>query len=164
MTQLGVVWNMDLNNARQLEELSSKLKDLGGRIVRHNGRIGDKIMALEYCLRSTIAYRMQFCVWGLEEYEKLDKTYASIVKAITRNLKGYPTRPLWALSVDGGLGIQSLLDYTQRCKLRLLLRNIDKHDTAGKAFGLPVLCAVLEQAVLDGVSKRFDATLANRLG
>ncbi len=68
MSQLGVVWNMDLNNARQSEDLSSKLKELGGRIVRHQGRIVDKIMALEYCLRSTVAYRMQICVsgaWGI---------------------------------------------------------------------------------------------------
>ena len=47
MTQLGVVWNMDLNNARQLEELTTKLKELGARIVRHQGRVGDKVMALD---------------------------------------------------------------------------------------------------------------------
>ncbi len=47
MTQLGVVWNMDLNNERQLEELTAKLKELGGRIARHKGRVGDKVMALE---------------------------------------------------------------------------------------------------------------------
>jgi hypothetical protein len=74
------------------------------------------------------------CVWGLGDYEKLDKIYAGIVRSITRNLKGYPAKPMWALAVDGGLGIQSLLNYSQRCKLRLLLKNIDKDDSAGKAF------------------------------
>ena len=86
------------------------------------------------CFRSTVAYRMQYCVWGLDKYEKLDKIYSGIVRGITRNLKGYPSKPLWALAVDGGLGLQSLIDYSQRCKLRLLLKNIDRDDTTGKAF------------------------------
>ena len=91
-------------------------------------------MALEYCLRSTISYRMQYCVWGIEEYEYLDKIYTEIIRKITRNMRGYPSKPIWALAVDGGLGIQSLLDYVQRCKLRLLLKNIEKEDDTGKAF------------------------------
>ncbi len=66
MTQLGVVWNMDLKNDKQLEDLIEKLKEIGSLIVRYQGRVGDKILALEYCLRSTISYRMQFCVWGIE--------------------------------------------------------------------------------------------------
>ncbi len=64
----------------------------------------------------------------------LGEIYAGIVRGITQNLKGYPSKPMWALAVDGGLGIQSLLDYSQRCKLRLLLKNIDRNDSAGKAF------------------------------
>ncbi len=36
--------------------------------------------------------------------------------------------------MDGGLGLQSLIDYSQRCKLRLLLKNIDRGDSSGKAF------------------------------
>jgi hypothetical protein len=71
---------------------------------------------------------MQFCVWGIEQYDKLDQIYTEIVRKITRNLQGYPAKPIWALAVDGGLGIQSLLDYTHRCKLRLLLKNIGKND------------------------------------
>jgi len=38
------------------------------------------------------------------------------------------------LSTDGGLGLQSLLDFTQKCKLKMLLRNINKNDDTGKAF------------------------------
>ena len=92
------------------------------------------MLALEYCLRSTIAYRMQFCVWCIEAYDELDKIYTKIVRKITRNMGSYPSKPFWALAVDGGLDIQSLLDYVQKCKLRLLLRNINKDDLTGTAF------------------------------
>ncbi len=118
---------MDLNNDKQLEDLICKLKEIGARIVRYQGRVGDKVKALEYC-------RMQYCVWGLAEYEKLDKIYTGIIRKITRNLGEYPTKPIWALAIDGGLGAQSLLDYMQRSKLRLLLKNIEKNDNTGKAF------------------------------
>jgi hypothetical protein len=114
--------------------IKQKLKEIGDRILRFNGRVGDKMLALEYCLRSTIAYRMQFCVWGIVTYDELDSIYTKIVRKITRNMHGYPSKPIWALAVDGGLGIHSLLDYVHKCKLRLLLRNIDKNDSTGKAF------------------------------
>ncbi len=101
MTQLGVVWNMDLNNDKQLEDLVEKLKEVGARIVRYQGRVGDKVMALENCLRSTISYRMQYCVWGIEEYEKLDKTYTEIIRKITRNMRGYPSSQYGLLRLTG---------------------------------------------------------------
>ena len=68
MTQLGVIWNMDLNNYKQFESLKESIEDIGARICRYQGRTGDKVLALEYCLRSNPAYRMQFCVWGYERY------------------------------------------------------------------------------------------------
>jgi hypothetical protein len=48
MTHLGVIWNMDLNNDKQLESLKETLETVGSRILRHKGRIGDKLLALEY--------------------------------------------------------------------------------------------------------------------
>jgi hypothetical protein len=38
------------------------------------------------------------------------------------------------LAADGGLGLQSLIDFTHKAKLRLLLRNIEKEDDTGRAF------------------------------
>jgi hypothetical protein len=58
MTHLGVVWNMDANNDKQFEMLKETLETLGARILRHRGRVGDKLLELEYCLRSNIVYRM----------------------------------------------------------------------------------------------------------
>ena len=92
------------------------------------------MLALEYYLRSTIAYRMQFCVWGIETYDDLDKIYTKIVRKITRNMDSYPSKPIWSLAIDGGLGVQSLLDYVQKSKLRLLLRNINNANHTGLAF------------------------------
>ncbi len=134
MTHLGVIWNMDTNNLKQVEYLNERLEEMGSRILRHRGRVGDKILALEYCLRADIVYRMQFCVLGLEAYEKLNKTYTRLVKKITRNLAGFPAIPLWTLTRDGGLGLQSLLDFTHKLKLRLLLRNVESDDDTGRAL------------------------------
>ena len=50
MTQLGVIWNMDLNNDKQFESLKESIEDIGAHICRYRGRVGDKILALEYCL------------------------------------------------------------------------------------------------------------------
>ena len=36
MTQLGVIWNMDLNNAKQLEDLIEKLRDIVSRNRFHS--------------------------------------------------------------------------------------------------------------------------------
>ncbi len=38
------------------------------------------------------------------------------------------------LSSDGGLGLQSLLDFTHKMKLNLLLKNINKSNDTGKAL------------------------------
>ncbi len=86
MTHLGVIWNMKTNRDKQLESLKEKLEVIGSRILRHKGRVGDKLMALEYCLRSDIVYRMQFCVWGYNYYLELDRIYTRLVKKICRNM------------------------------------------------------------------------------
>ena len=75
MTHLGVIWNTDLNNDKQFEAIKEALETVGSRILRHKGRVGDKLLALEYCLRSTIVYRMQYCIWGLDRYNELDKVH-----------------------------------------------------------------------------------------
>jgi hypothetical protein len=86
MTHLGVIWNMDINNDKQLEALKETMELVGAKILRHRGRVGDKILALEYSLRSNIVYRMQFCTWGYDRYLELDQIYTRIVKKICRNM------------------------------------------------------------------------------
>ena len=160
MTQLGVIWDMDLNNNKQFEAIKERLEELGSRILRYNGRVGDKILALEYCLRADISYRMQFCVWGLDRYMQLDKIYNRLVRRITRNMDSFPSKPMWALAADGGLGIQSLIDFTHKCKLRLLLRNVNKNDASGLAFqGL--VARALRNGGTGGLSGRQQAIRQN---
>ncbi len=105
MTHLGVIWKMGASKDKQLESLKEKLEIIGARILRHDGRVGDKLLALEYCLRSDLVYRMQFCVWGYDDYLVLDKTYTKLVKKICRNMPSYPAKPLWMLSSDGVVGL-----------------------------------------------------------
>ena len=59
MTQLGVLWDMDMNNNKQCEFLKERLEEIGARIIRFRGRVGDKLLALEYCLRSNVAYSLR---------------------------------------------------------------------------------------------------------
>ena len=77
---------------------------------------------------------MQFCTWGLDRYQDLDTIYTRIVNKICRNMQSYPATPLWMLATDGGIGLQSLIDFTHKTKLRLLLRNIEKNNDTGLAF------------------------------
>ena len=132
MTHLGVMWKMGTNKDKQLESLKEKLEVIGSRILRHAGRVGDKLLALEYCLRSDIVYRMQFCVWGYDDYKELDRIYTRLIKKICRNMQSYPARPLWMLASDGGLGLQSLMDFVHKCKLKLLLKNVNENNDTGK--------------------------------
>ena len=118
-------------------------------------------MAHENCLRSDIVYRMQFCVWGYNDYLELDRIYTRLVKKICRNMQSFPTKPLWMLASDGGLGLQSLIDFTHKSKLNLLLKNINKEDDTGKALqglvaralrdagsgGCPMKCDILTSLI-----------------
>jgi hypothetical protein len=134
MTHLGIIWNMDINNDKQFETLKETMELVGAKILRHKGRVGDKLLALEYCMRSDIVYRMQFCTWGFDRYQELDLIYTRLVKKVCRNMQSYPATPLWMLAADGGIGLQSLIDFTHKTKLRLLLRNIERDDDTGRAF------------------------------
>ena len=49
-------------------------------------------------------------------------------------MQSYPATPLWMLATDGGIGLQSLIDFTHKTKLRLLLRIIEKNNDTGLAF------------------------------
>ena len=110
------------------------MEDLGGRIARYKGRTRDKITALHYCLRSTLTYRLQFSNWGLDKYEELDGIYNRLVKTITKNRNTYPSIPINCHVNDGGLGIESLSCFAQRCKLRILMKNVEKNDHTGIAL------------------------------
>ena len=107
------------------------MQDIGSRIARYKGRVRDKITALHYCLRSTLTYRLQFCNWGLDKYDELDLVYNRLVRSITKNNTHYPSIPLNCHVTDGGLGIENLSSFAQRCKMRILMKNVDKKDQTG---------------------------------
>jgi hypothetical protein len=54
---------------------------------------------------------------------------------------------MWMLASDGGLGLQSLIDFTHKCKLKLLLKNISNDDDTGRA-----LQGLVARALRDGGS------------
>jgi hypothetical protein len=49
-------------------------------------------------------------------------------------MQSFPSKPLWILASDGGLGMQSLMDFTHKCKLKLLLKNVNESNDTGRAL------------------------------
>ena len=58
MTYLGVIWNMDMYNEKQFVETKKVVEGMGQKILRSTGRMRDKILVLNSCLKSTILYRL----------------------------------------------------------------------------------------------------------
>ena len=126
LTHLSVVWNTDYNNKELWKTIVDRIEDLGWRIARTWVRPGDKIMAMNYCLKTDICYRMQFANWSLEKYRKIDLEYLKVVRRITKNMSGYPALPLMAGTADGGMGIETPMVHAQKCKLRIVMRGLGK--------------------------------------
>ena len=70
LTHLGMEWNTDMKNKEILTNISHKIQDLGWSIARTWVREGDKMMAMNYNLRSNICYRLQFATWSMDKYIK----------------------------------------------------------------------------------------------
>jgi hypothetical protein len=126
LTHLGMVWNTDMKNRELWNGIAAKIEDLGWRIARTWVRAGDKLMAMNYNLRSNICYRLQFATWSLDKYKKLDEIYIRVLRKITKNMPGYPALPMMSGKRDGGLGIETPLMHAHKCKLRILMRGIGK--------------------------------------
>ncbi len=91
-----------------------------GDVIRGNGRARDKITVLNYCLKASILYRMQFTTWDLAKYKELDGVMNRLARRITCNMRSFPGELINADYEDGGLGIRSLCDEASERKLKLL--------------------------------------------
>ena len=77
-------------------------------------------------------------------------------------MRSYPSIPLWMLAADGGLGLQSLMDFTQKCKLKMLLKNIARNDNTGLAFqGLVARALRSAGAGCPGKRQRIESNLSD---
>jgi hypothetical protein len=128
MTHLGVVWNMDTHNKKQWEDVRLVIERMGEIIMRGKGRTREKVIVLNYCLKATVLYRMQYCTWDLGKYKELDKVMNRVAKKITKNMKSFPNDLINVEKEDGGLGIRSLCDEANERKLKLLTDWIDKDN------------------------------------
>jgi hypothetical protein len=134
MTHLGVVWNMDLEGTRQWTEIKDTIERIGEEIIRGKGRARDKAMVVNYCMKATVLYRLQYCTWELEKYKKLDACLNKILRKITRNMKNFPGALLGADIKHGGLGLRSLSDEANERKLKMLVEGVHKDDQTGFAL------------------------------
>ena len=62
----------------------------------------------------------------MEKYKKLDEIYIRIVRRITKNMTNYPALPIMIGKQDGGLGVETPMMHSHKCKLRILLRGLRK--------------------------------------
>ena len=101
--------------------------------MKGKGRMRDKTTVLNYCLKATILYRMQYCTWDIEKFRSLDRTMDKLIRKITKNMPSFPGGPIHADKDDGGLGIRCLTDEANERKLQLL-KKIDDEDETGHAI------------------------------
>ena len=57
---------------------------MGELIYRSSGRMRDKVTAINYCIKSTVLYRLQYCTWGIDKYKKLDVELNKVLRKITK--------------------------------------------------------------------------------
>ncbi len=131
LTHLGMIWNTDMNNKELWRRIVEKVQDLGWRIARTWVRPGDKMMAMNYCLKTNICYRLQFGIWDLKKCKKLDAIYLRIVRNITKNMKGYPALPIMSDKEYGGLGIETPTMRTHKRKIRIIMSGLGKGGMTG---------------------------------
>ncbi len=108
MTHLGVTWNMNLNGRKQWEEINETIKRIGEEVIRGKGRMRDKAMVVNYCLKATVLYRLQYCTWDIGNFKELDKAMNRMLRKVTKNMKNFPGAMISAERKHGGLGIRSL--------------------------------------------------------
>ncbi len=58
LTHLGMVWSTDMQNKDMWHQVASKAEEMGWKIARSWVRAGDKLLAMNYCLRADICYRL----------------------------------------------------------------------------------------------------------
>ena len=134
MTHLGVIWNMDMHGRTQWEEIKKTIERIGEEITRGKGRMRDKIMVVNYCLKATVLYRLQHCTWSLGKYKELDRVLNAILRKVTKNMKNYPAELINADRKHGGLGIRSLSDEANERKLNIAMKGINRDDQTGHAI------------------------------
>ncbi len=126
-----MVWNTDLKNKELWAQIVNRVEDLGWRIARTWVRAGDKAMAMSYCLKSDICYRLQFGLWSLAKYKKVDEIYIRILRRITKNMKGFPGKTLTGGKKHGGLGLETPTMHAHKRKLRIVLMGLGKGGLTG---------------------------------
>jgi len=134
MTHLGVIWNIDMQGKQQWNEIKKKIEKIGEEIIKGKGRMRDKVMVVNYCLKATVLYRLQYCTWRLDKYVALDKILNKILRKVTKNMHNFPGVLMNAERCHCGLGIRSLSDEANERKLNLITKGIDKEDQTGHAL------------------------------
>ena len=127
MTHLGVIRDMDMNGEKQWIAIKTTIERLREIISKSNSRKRDMILVINFCLKSTVLYRLQFCTWDQTRFEELDKSLNRLIREVKNNMRNFPGEVINMAVEEGGLGIRSLSDEANERKLGLLTKGIEEH-------------------------------------
>ena len=69
-----------------------------------------------------LLYSARFAPWRLSRFREIDGVISSLLRLITRNMRGFPAHLLYLPQSNGGLGFKRFSDLAQERKLKILLR------------------------------------------
>ena len=124
--QLGFRSTIGAHGARRRPDLEQFIRTKATLIAvcramaRKHATPQAKMIALEYSVFNTALWRTQVSPWSLEMCRELDVPINKLLRHITKNLPGHPTKLLYGKSP--GLNLPCLSDNTQSRKLALAQR------------------------------------------
>ena len=125
---------MDMQGKKQWESIKETIERIGNDILRGTGRMRDKVMVINYCLKATVLYRMQYCTWSLGQYMELDRALNKLLRKVTKNMRNFPAELIHADHKHGGLGLRSLSDEANERKYKMLNEGIHGEDMTAFAY------------------------------
>jgi hypothetical protein len=136
LKHLGVLWDMDLSNETQREQVTTFLRESLAYVCAKRASIRCKMIAITKCIIPKVLYTCKFMGWTLEQYKELEKIITVAMRKASKLLPGFPTNLMYMSRQEGGLGYDSLVDIIHRTKNRMYQRLLDTTDMCLVASGL----------------------------
>ena len=133
MKSLGFTYGMKMNSD-QHKNLKLMLSQVCGVISRKFASPASKLIALTTHVYNKVCYVGKFGSLPLKAYRELDTPVNKCLRKITKNMACFPTRLLYMLKKDAGLGMKKISDICMAAKWSELHR-AEQADEETKAAG-----------------------------
>ena len=115
MKSLGFVYGMK-KVSTQHDMLKEQLSQVCGIISRKFASPASKLVALTAHVYNKVCYIGKFGSWSLKKYRELDTPVNKCLRKVTKNMASFPTRMLYMLKKDAGLGMKRISDVCMSAK------------------------------------------------